>query len=100
MKFKALLIMMTLLSALIFGQSPRPYTELDDSNFKFMLRGYFCAGSKIKDTQALGGFGSSGNFPKAVTAALNKAISRMGSWTLTSIELSKSWQSLWQARAP
>ena len=36
-----------------------------------MMRGYFFAGSKIVDKQALGGFGTSQNFPKAITPDMN-----------------------------
>jgi hypothetical protein len=35
-----------------------------------MMRGYFCAGSRIVDKQALGGFGTSENFPKAIEARI------------------------------
>ena len=37
---------------------------LKELNIKFMLRGYFYAGSNIEDTTAPGGFGGSNNKPK------------------------------------
>lgn len=37
---------------------------LKELNIKFMLRGYFYAGSNIEDTTAPGGFGGSSNKPK------------------------------------
>jgi len=42
-------------------------------NVKFMLRGYGYAGSKIKDDQALGGFGTSDNLPKSIASDLAKS---------------------------
>ncbi len=43
-----------------FGEAPR----LEPLDVQYMLRGYFRAGSKIKDDQALGGFGTSDNLPR------------------------------------
>jgi|SRR5690606_37601337 len=45
--------------------APAQKPELRDLNVDFMLRGYFYAGSRIKDEKALGGFGTSKNFPKS-----------------------------------
>src|SRR5688572_12385010 len=47
---------------------PMPATQpvaadLADVDVKFMVRGYCFAGSRIKDEQALGGFGPSDNLP-------------------------------------
>ncbi len=42
-------------------------------NVNFMLRGYCYAGSKIKDDQALGGFGESDNMPKNITSDAAKS---------------------------
>ncbi|HNU14943.1 MAG TPA: hypothetical protein PKI55_10830 [Chitinophagaceae bacterium] len=41
-------------------------TGLKELNIKFMLRGYFYAGSNIEDTTAPGGFGGSNNKPKLI----------------------------------
>ena len=43
--------------------------ELQDLNVQFMLRGYFFAGSRI-DKDALGGFGPSSNFPRAIDPSM------------------------------
>ena len=48
------------------GQETQSRKSLGDLNVEFMTRGYFFAGSKIEDKQALGGFGASRNFPKAI----------------------------------
>jgi hypothetical protein len=48
------------------GQENQSPGSLADLNVNFMMRGYFYAGSIIKDQQALGGFGTSRNFPKAI----------------------------------
>ena len=46
------------------GQEKQSRAALEDTNVEFMTRGYFFAGSKIRDEQAPGGFGTSRNFPK------------------------------------
>jgi len=66
MKIKTLLIALALLTSFIFAQTTRPATQLEDADFKFMLRGYCYAGSKIPDKQALGGFAGSSHFPKPI----------------------------------
>lgn len=45
-------------------------------NIDYMLRGYFYAASSIKDTLAPGGFGGSGNVPRAVTELKNTPFSK------------------------
>lgn len=64
---KTLLLALLILSfnVLAFGQKQKPSAPLEDLNIDFMLRGYFYAGSQIKDENALGGFGGSDNFPKS-----------------------------------
>ena len=62
-KRKLLPLLVFILTAAASGQEPRP-TTLKDLNFDFMLRGYFYAGSRIADKNALGGFGPSENFPR------------------------------------
>ena len=52
------------------GQEKQTRTPLEDVRVEFMMRGYFFAGSEIEDKQALGGFGTSRNFPKALTPHL------------------------------
>lgn len=59
------------LTNLAFAQNSFSGKPLEDLNVDFMLRGYFYAGSKIKDEKALGGFGTSQNFSKAVGADVN-----------------------------
>jgi hypothetical protein len=61
------------LSVCTQGQEKRPPTQLEDLNVEFMMRGYFFAGSRIQDKQALGGFGASRNNPKAI--ASDRAVS-------------------------
>ena len=56
------------LSVCTQGQEKRPPTPLEDLNVEFMMRGYFFAGSRIQDEQALGGFGASVNYPKAIAS--------------------------------
>ena len=41
-------------------------SDVKPLNVKHMLRGYIYAGSKVKDTSALGGFGPCDNFPKKI----------------------------------
>ncbi len=48
------------------AQEKHAHGSLKELNVDFMMRGYFCAGSKIEDKQAFGGFGPSDNFPKAI----------------------------------
>ena len=48
------------------GQDKQSHRSLKDLNVDFMMRGYFFAGSTIEDKQALGGFGTSQNLPKAI----------------------------------
>jgi len=45
--------------------------QLQNLNVNFMLRGYFFAGSRITDNNALGGFGSSENLPKAIDGSMS-----------------------------
>lgn len=52
----------------LFVVAPAQTSSLKDLNVDFMLRGYFYAGSRIKDENALGGFGSSDNFPRSAEA--------------------------------
>lgn len=59
------------LSSIIHGQETSSRKPLEDLNIDFMLRGYFFAGSKIEDKNALGGFGPSKNFSKAIESAIN-----------------------------
>ena len=54
------------LSICVGAQDKHAHGSLKDLNVDFMMRGYFCAGSKIEDKQAFGGFGTSENFPKAI----------------------------------
>ena len=56
-----------------FGQDNSLSKPLEDLNIDFMLRGYFYAGSRIEDKKALGGFGKSQNFPKALSSNINVA---------------------------
>ncbi len=46
-------------------------TQFKNLNVNFMLRGYFYAGSRIEDKNALGGFGPSENFSKTIDANAN-----------------------------
>ena len=61
--FFALLIVS--LSICAGGQDKRS-GSLEELKVDFMMRGYFFAGSRIEDKQALGGFGTSQNLPKAI----------------------------------
>lgn len=54
-----------------FGQKQTTSAPLEDLNIDFMLRGYFYAGSQIKDENALGGFGISDNFPQSIKSDIN-----------------------------
>ena len=56
------------LSVFASGLEQQSPTPLEDLNVQFMMRGYFFAGSRIRDTQAFGGFGPSMNYPKAIPA--------------------------------
>lgn len=58
------------LSVCVHGQEKRPSRPLKDLNVEFMMRGYFFAGSSIPDKQALGGFGRSDNYPKAIASGM------------------------------
>ena len=58
-------------STFAFGQKNSSHKPLEDLNIDFMLRGYFYAGSKVEDKNALGGFGTSQNFSKAIESNLN-----------------------------
>lgn len=75
MKNIMLILLSLALPALALGQeppaSPKP---LEDLNIEFMLRGYFYAGSTIKDKNALGGFGKSENLPKAIDPSMSVAL--------------------------
>lgn len=70
---KNLLLALLILSfnILAFGQKQTTSAPLEDLNIDFMLRGYFYAGSHIKDENAFGGFGSSDNFPKLIKSDVN-----------------------------
>lgn len=70
---KKLLFVLLFVSLNIFalGQGNSSRKSLEDLNIDFMLRGYFYAGSKIEDKNALGGFGSSENFPKALASNIS-----------------------------
>ncbi|HJS52750.1 MAG TPA: hypothetical protein VJ781_12685 [Pyrinomonadaceae bacterium] len=57
-------------AGLIYGQKQSPQ-KLKEANVDFMLRGYFYAGSRIQDKNALGGFGSSENYPKTLGTNMN-----------------------------
>lgn len=48
------------------GQEAQSNRALENLNVDFMMRGYVYAGSKVEDKGALGGFGTSQNFPKAI----------------------------------
>jgi hypothetical protein len=50
--------------------APATNPALQPVNVKFMVRSYCVAGSRVKDPNALGGFGSSDNFPFQVPAKL------------------------------
>ncbi len=67
---KNIIVTLALLSLPLSAQdsSPDNFTEV-----KFMTRGYCHAGSAIPDTEALGGFASSRNFPKALPGDLKHA---------------------------
>ena len=52
------------------GQEKRSHETLRDLSVDFMMGGYFYAGSKIEDKDALGGFGTSDNFPKAIDPSM------------------------------
>jgi hypothetical protein len=69
---KKTLFAVLFLALVIFaeGQETLPRKPLADLNIEFMMRGYFFAGSEIEDKRALGGFGTSRNFPKALTPDL------------------------------
>jgi len=54
------------LNIIAFAQSNSSHKATEVLNINFMLRGYFYAGSLIEDQRAFGGFGTSGNLPKAV----------------------------------
>jgi hypothetical protein len=53
------------------AQDKQLHGSLEDLKVDFMMRGYFHAGSRIEDKQALGGFGTSQNFPKAIDAKMS-----------------------------
>ena len=53
------------------AQDKHAHGSVKDLNVDFMMRGYFCAGSKIEDKQAFGGFGRSENFPKPIAPKMN-----------------------------
>ncbi|HYG80453.1 MAG TPA: hypothetical protein VD861_08705 [Pyrinomonadaceae bacterium] len=71
MRKTLLTLLLASLSVSALGQESRPRGPLEDLNVDFMMRGYFCVGSKVADTQALGGFGPSDNFPKAVEPGMS-----------------------------
>jgi hypothetical protein len=66
MKKPFLILLFVSLTICAGGQDKQSRSSLEDLNVDFMMRGYFHAGSKIQDKQALGGFGPSQNFPKAI----------------------------------
>lgn len=66
MRLKLSFMVVLLLSAIAVCQAAYLSAELEEANFKFMLRGYCYAASKITDTQALGGFGESDNFSRPI----------------------------------
>ena len=66
MKRVLLVALIVSLNTIAFAQGDSSREPLEDLNIDFMLRGYFCAASPTKDEQALGLFGTSQNFPKAV----------------------------------
>lgn len=66
MKKPFLTLLFVSLSICAGGQDKQSRGSLEDLNVDFMMRGYFNAGSKIEDKQALGGFGTSQNFPQAI----------------------------------
>jgi hypothetical protein len=69
---KLLFTLFVLLSSFAFGQESQSHNKpLEDLDVNFMLRGYFFAGSRIADRQALGGFGTSGNFPRPIEPNMN-----------------------------
>lgn len=54
-----------------WGQKHQSLKPLENLNVDFMMRGYFCAASKIEDKQAFGGFGTSENFPKPLATHIS-----------------------------
>ncbi len=54
------------LNTITFAQGDSSRKKTEDLNIDFMLRGYFYAGSLIKDQGALGGLGPSFNYSRAV----------------------------------
>lgn len=69
MNRKAFFLFFVLLSVAVVGQ--KQTAPLKDLNVDFMLRGYFYAGTRIEDKNALGGFGSSDNLPKSASSSMN-----------------------------
>ena len=67
MKVTLAVIVLLLFSLAGLGQSQ----PLEDLKVNFMLRGYFFAGSRIVDKDALGGFGSSGNLSRTIESSMN-----------------------------
>ncbi len=59
-----------LLAVLLTGSCLAQEEELETPEIRYMLRGYFYAGTSIKDPNALGGFGSSDNLPREAPAEL------------------------------
>jgi hypothetical protein len=54
------------INIIAFAQRTSSHKPNEVLNINFMLRGYFYASSLIEDQHALGGFGTSQKFPKAV----------------------------------
>jgi len=71
MKKRLLTLLLVSLGVCAAGQENNQRGPLEDLNINFMMRGYFYAGSKIKDKQALGGFGTSRNFPKPIDPGMS-----------------------------
>lgn len=64
-------------SMVSYAQNNTSNQPLEDLNLDFMLRGYFFAGSRIKDENALGGFGRSDNFPRSIDPNMSVAGGRI-----------------------
>ena len=62
MKTEIRIVFVLLLNLLTATLPKSVYANLEEANFKYMLRGYCYAASRIVDTKAPGGYGSSNNF--------------------------------------
>jgi hypothetical protein len=65
MQIKIVALVILILTVTAAGQK-NGARDLKDLNVDFMLRGYFYAGSRVQDEDALGGFSTSNNLPKLV----------------------------------